>query len=82
MKATYKKIIKIICLTLGIILISYLGFTAYSIYVFSSISQSHIDGNVPDEKEFDSLLVRDIKKYFHLSNDGIVSYELLRNGPT
>jgi hypothetical protein len=48
------------------------------------IQSSHIDANVPDEKEFDSILKRDLAKYFSDSEKGKieVNYELLRKGPT
>ncbi len=86
MKENSKRIIKSVFFVVIIIGIIYLGSTVYTYYsminTFDSISQSHIDGNVPDDKDFDSFLVRDLKKYFKVSNDGIVNYEFLRNGPT
>jgi hypothetical protein len=52
--------------------------------VIDSIAKSHIEGNVPDEKDFDSFLKRDLAAYFkeQTGNDVIVEYELLRNAPT
>jgi hypothetical protein len=52
--------------------------------IIRDIQQSHIDGNVPPEADFDRLLRRDLVAYF-ASPDGPapdVSYELLRKGPT
>ena len=48
------------------------------------IQSSHIAGNVPDEKEFDSILKRDLAKYFSDAAEAKieVSYELLRKEPT
>jgi hypothetical protein len=48
------------------------------------LQQSHIEGNVPREADFDGLLRRDLMGYF-ATGDGPaheVSYELLRKGPT
>ena len=52
--------------------------------VIDSIAESHIDGNVPDEKDFDKFLKRDLAAYFKESTgkDVVVEYELLRNAPT
>lgn len=57
------------------------------IFIFWScgISSSHIDGNVPDKKEFDKILEHDLESYFKdiIDKDKVtVDYELLRNGPT
>jgi hypothetical protein len=52
--------------------------------IIREVQQSHIDGNVPPEADFDRLLRRDLVAYF-ASSDGPqpeVSYELLRKGPT
>jgi hypothetical protein len=52
--------------------------------IIREVQQSHIDGNVPPEADFDRLLRRDLVAYF-ASGDGPppdVSYELLRKGPT
>jgi len=49
-----------------------------------NIRDEYIQANVPDKKEFDTFLKRDLIKYFSDSS-GItvdVSYELLRNEPT
>jgi hypothetical protein len=55
-----------------------------SIKASQDIQASHIEGNVPDEKEFDAILKRDLEKYF--SDPGKrkiqVSYELFRRTPT
>lgn len=52
--------------------------------VIDSIAESHIEGNVPDEKDFDNFLKRDLAAYFkeQTGKDVIVEYELLRNVPT
>ena len=52
--------------------------------VIDSIAQSHIDGNVPEQKDFDNFLKRDLAAYFKnvVGKDVIVEYELLRNAPT
>ena len=49
-----------------------------------SIAKSHIDANVPDEKDFDNFLRRDITAYVTDGRDKEISVrvELLRNGPT
>lgn len=48
------------------------------------VQSSHIEGNVPDEKDFDSVLKRDLAKYFAdlVKKKVEVSYELLRKQPT
>jgi hypothetical protein len=52
--------------------------------VINSISESHIEGNVPNEKDFDKFLKRDLAAYFKesMGKDVVVEYELLRNAPT
>jgi hypothetical protein len=49
-----------------------------------NIQSSHIESNVPDERDFDSFLKRDLAKYFaDLKKKEVeVSYELLRKQPT
>ncbi len=49
-----------------------------------AIEQSHIDGNVPAPKDFQSFLIRDLQKHFSslLKKKVRVEYELLRDGPT
>jgi hypothetical protein len=49
-----------------------------------SIAESHIDGNVPDKKDFDNFLKRDLAAYFKKSmgKDVVIEYDLLRNAPT
>ena len=51
--------------------------------IIQEIQQSHIDGNIPDKDKFDSLLKRDLEKYFSTSYGPItVKWEFLRDGPT
>jgi hypothetical protein len=52
--------------------------------VGAAIQQSHIEGNVPAEAEFDAMLQRDLATYFSASaSAGVsVSYEMLRKDPT
>ena len=49
-----------------------------------SIAESHIRANVPEEKDFDKFLKRDLEKYFkHTKQKPVtVEYELLRKEPT
>jgi hypothetical protein len=49
-----------------------------------SIAESHIRANVPDEKDFDKFLKRDLEQYFKetLNKTVTVEFELLRKGPT
>jgi len=49
-----------------------------------SIADSHIRANVPDEKDFDAFLKRDLELYFKelKKKDVAVEYQLLRDGPT
>jgi hypothetical protein len=49
-----------------------------------SIAESHIDANVPNEKDFDNFLKRDLAAYFkeQTGKEVVVEYELLRNAPT
>ena len=49
-----------------------------------SIAESHIRANVPDQKDFDNFLKRDLEQYFKDTKKKIVTveYELLRKGPT
>ncbi|HUR98020.1 MAG TPA: hypothetical protein VMZ26_08160 [Pyrinomonadaceae bacterium] len=50
----------------------------------AAVGKSHIDANVPDEKDFDNFLRRDMTAYATDSRDKEISVtvELLRNGPT
>ncbi len=51
--------------------------------VFQDIQESHIDANVPDSAQFNSLLKRDLQKYFYPEYGEItVKWDFLRNGPT
>jgi hypothetical protein len=49
-----------------------------------AVADSHVRANVPDEKEFDRLLKRDLAAYFkeRKGREVSVDYELLRKGPT
>jgi hypothetical protein len=49
-----------------------------------SVSESHIRANVPDEKDFEKFLKRDLEQYFKETKRKTVTveYELLRKGPT
>jgi hypothetical protein len=51
--------------------------------VFRAIGQSHIDANVPDKKDFDAILKRDIMAYMTDKGDKdiTVTAELLRDVP-
>ncbi|MCE7874593.1 hypothetical protein DYH09_30075 [bacterium CPR1] len=48
------------------------------------IAQSHIEGNMPAEKDFAIFLQRDLAKYFsqRVGKQVNVDYEMLRDGPT
>lgn len=49
------------------------------------IQQSHIDGNVPAQADFDRILRRDLMKYFAEDSGAAptaLDYQLLRDGPT
>ena len=47
------------------------------------LQQSHLEGNIPDKNKFDSLLKRDLEKYFlTLYGPVTVKWEFLREGPT
>ena len=50
----------------------------------SKIQQSHIEANVPEAKDFQKFLSRDLQKYFGglLKRRVRVKFELLRSGPT
>src|SRR5262245_47077135 len=49
-----------------------------------SISESHVDANVPAQADFDRFMRRDLESYFTASmgKPAAVEYELLRDGPT
>ena len=49
-----------------------------------SVDESHLRANVPDAKDFDNFLKRDLAAYFKGGREGTVAveYELLRDGPT
>ncbi len=48
------------------------------------VSLSHVEANVPPQKEFDEILARDLQAYFQdLKGKQVgVQYEFLRRGPT
>lgn len=49
----------------------------------AELQRSHIDGNVPDNAQFDDFLVRDLSAFFQSMGDMItVDYKLLRDEPT
>ena len=50
----------------------------------AALRQGHIDANVPDQKDFDRILNRDITKYVtdKADKDITVKVELLRDGPS
>lgn len=52
--------------------------------MFNEIARSHIEGNVPEQKDFDQVLRRDLEKYFKSKYSDRISikYEFLREGPT
>lgn len=52
--------------------------------VIDDIAESHVRANVPDGKDFDSFLKRDLAAYFKGERKGTIAveYELLRDGPT
>jgi len=49
-----------------------------------SIADSHVRANVPDEKDFDTFMKRDLEAYFKdlKKKNLVVEYQLLRDGPT
>ena len=51
--------------------------------LLQEVRQSHLDGNIPDKEQFDSLLKRDLEKHFSaLYGTVTVNSEFLRVGPT
>jgi hypothetical protein len=53
------------------------------IRMIEDIQKSHVDANIPDQFQFDSLLKRDLEKYFSKkSKPVVVKWELLREVPT
>jgi hypothetical protein len=50
----------------------------------SDVAGSHIEANVPTQKDFDPFLKRDLAAFFHRSSTAPirVEYQLLREGPT
>ncbi len=48
-----------------------------------SVQQSYIEGNVVDQPQFDSLMKRDLERYFSKTFGQVsVKWEFLRKGPT
>lgn len=49
-----------------------------------SVTQSHIDGNVPEQRDFNHFLQRDLDSYFksNVNKPVSVSWDLLRHGAT
>ncbi|MDD5341583.1 MAG: hypothetical protein PHC97_04080 [Patescibacteria group bacterium] len=82
------KTLKTILFILAFIVVFLAGiFSAYFVIpwiIFSQISTSNIVGNVPDVKNFDQFLQRDLNKYFSekFGKEVEAKYELLRQGPT
>ena len=60
------------------------GCTAFGQSTVGPIADSHIQANVPDEKDFDSFLKRDLESHFKelKKKSVVVEYQLLRSGPT
>ncbi|MCF2520882.1 hypothetical protein [Dyadobacter sp. CY351] len=51
--------------------------------MFQDVQRSYLEANIPDEVQFDSLLKRDLEKYFSTkSKQVVVKWELLGEGPT
>ena len=52
--------------------------------VGDSIAESHVKANVPEEKDFDVFLKRDLTEYFKEAKKQsvVIEYELLRKGAT
>jgi len=51
--------------------------------MFEDIQKSHLDANIPDQFQFDSLLKRDLEKYFSKkSKPVVVKWEFLREVAT
>lgn len=48
------------------------------------IQESHIEANIPSDRNFEAFLTRDLEEYFKktVGRHVIVKYEFLRNGPT
>jgi hypothetical protein len=71
-------------LTLLIVVLAALTIGQASAHWQIDLQSSHINTDVPDEKEFDSILTRDLVKYMSdVRKDQIaVRYELLRKEPT
>jgi hypothetical protein len=60
------------------------GCAAFGQSTVESIADSHVRANVPEEKDFDSFLKRDLELYFKelKKKRVVVEYQLLRDGPT
>ncbi len=61
-----------------------LGFPCTPLMAQSPLQESHIDGNVPAERDFDKFMQRDLLAYFQTAVPGTTSVEwtLLRRAPT
>lgn len=75
-----------ICLLFLMVSISCTGQTSQSSSqqkAIIDIQRSHIDANVADQSQFDSLMKRDLEKYFSATFGQVsVKWEFLRNGAT
>jgi hypothetical protein len=71
-------------LSIAVALLLFGGMVIASAPQGGSLAESHIRANVPDEKDFDKFLKRDLEKYFKDTKQRsvTVAYELLRDGPT
>jgi hypothetical protein len=65
------------CLAAAIVL----GFTFTSALAQSPLQESHIEGNVPTERDFDKFLQRDLLAYFQATVPGTTSVEWTLSGP-
>ncbi len=61
-----------------------LGLAGTPVLAQSPLQESHIDGNVPAERDFEKFMQRDLLAYFQATVPGTVSVEwtLLRRAPT
>ena len=58
--------------------------TSQAQQVLNPITESHIEGNVPNKSDFDSFMHRDLKAYFKsITGKPVqIKFEFLREGPT
>jgi hypothetical protein len=61
-----------------------LGLAGTPVLAQTSLRESHIEGNVPAERDFDQFMQRDLLAYFQAALPGTTSVEwiLLRRAPT